>query len=211
MPATITRPGLYWAESDERPSAAQALKPVRRLAGLRKIGAAFAWFEGVGAIAQWSLIKIGAIPNDRYRNIRSLSRYSFHSGGRLCVLHSPRCRQARGGDPGTCASRVAGGGCDHNGRRNMVDALHRHARLHHADPDVLRHRIDRAFAHGGDLRHRAPAFTSLAARAHRRLASCSAASSWDLGLPPCITPAWRPCGDTPSLATIAYTLRSRWS
>jgi hypothetical protein len=40
----------------------------------------------------------------------------------------------RGGRPGTCASHVAGGGCDHNGTRNMVDALHRHARLHHAIP-----------------------------------------------------------------------------
>src|SRR5262245_4075624 len=37
-------------ESDARPSAAPASKPVRRLAGLRRIGAAFAWFAGVGAI-----------------------------------------------------------------------------------------------------------------------------------------------------------------
>ena len=33
----------------------------------------------------------------------------------------------------------------------MVDALHRHARLYHADTDVLRHRIDHPFARGGDL------------------------------------------------------------
>jgi hypothetical protein len=37
-------------ESDERPSAAQASKPVRCLAGLRRIGTAFAWLAGVGAI-----------------------------------------------------------------------------------------------------------------------------------------------------------------
>ncbi len=36
----------------------------------------------------------------------------------------------------------------------MVDALHRHARLQHVDTDVLRHRINHAFARGGDLRHR---------------------------------------------------------
>jgi hypothetical protein len=60
--------------------------------------------------------------------------------GRLFrVLHRPRSRRARGGRPGTCALRVADGGRDHNGRRNMVDALHRHARLQHADTDVLRH------------------------------------------------------------------------
>src|SRR5947209_20385341 len=35
---------------------------------------------------------------------------------------------------------------------------------------------------------------SSAARAHRRFASFSAASSWDLALSPCITLAWRPCG-----------------
>ena len=37
-------------ESDARASAAPASNPVRRLAGLRKIGTAFAWFAGVGAI-----------------------------------------------------------------------------------------------------------------------------------------------------------------
>src|SRR5258708_27482261 len=37
-------------ESEARASAARASNPVRRLAGLRKIGTAFAWFAGVGAI-----------------------------------------------------------------------------------------------------------------------------------------------------------------
>src|SRR5262249_26320767 len=37
-------------DSDTRPSAAPASKPVRRLAGLRRVGAGFAWFAGVGAI-----------------------------------------------------------------------------------------------------------------------------------------------------------------
>src|SRR5262249_44394286 len=35
---------------DARLSAAPAAKPVRRLAGVRRIGAAFAWFAGIGAI-----------------------------------------------------------------------------------------------------------------------------------------------------------------
>src|SRR5262249_2641431 len=37
-------------ESEKRSPAAPASKPLRRLAGLRKIGAAFAWLAGVGAI-----------------------------------------------------------------------------------------------------------------------------------------------------------------
>src|SRR5262249_54750139 len=37
-------------ESDARPSAAPASKPVRRLAGLGGTAGAFAWFGGVGAI-----------------------------------------------------------------------------------------------------------------------------------------------------------------
>src|SRR5262245_31841435 len=37
-------------ESENRSPAAPASKPVRRLAGLRKIGAPFAWLAGVGAI-----------------------------------------------------------------------------------------------------------------------------------------------------------------
>jgi TolB-like protein len=37
-------------ESEKRSPAAPASKPVRRLAGLRRIGAAFAWLAGVGAI-----------------------------------------------------------------------------------------------------------------------------------------------------------------
>jgi hypothetical protein len=37
-------------ESEKRSPAAPASKPVRRRAGLRKIGAAFAWLAGVGAI-----------------------------------------------------------------------------------------------------------------------------------------------------------------
>src|SRR5215472_1011639 len=37
-------------ESEKRSTAAPTSKPVRRLAGLRKIGAAFAWLAGVGAI-----------------------------------------------------------------------------------------------------------------------------------------------------------------
>src|SRR5215831_6855723 len=37
-------------DSDARPSAAPASTPVRRLVGLRRIGAAFAWLAGVGAI-----------------------------------------------------------------------------------------------------------------------------------------------------------------
>src|SRR5258707_852688 len=85
----------------------------------------------------------------RYWNTQSVSRRSFHSGGRLRVLHRPRSRRARGDRPRTCASCVAGCGRDHNGRRNMVDALRRHARLHHAHTDVLRHRIDQPFAGGG--------------------------------------------------------------
>src|ERR1700686_437409 len=56
--------------------------------------------------------------------------------------------------PGTRSSPVAGGHRDDNGRRNMVDALPRHARLHHTDTDVLRHQIDHPFARGGDLRNR---------------------------------------------------------
>src|SRR5258705_2457708 len=40
------------------------------------------------------------------------------------------------------------------------------------------------------------------------LRSFSAASSWDLALPPCITPAWRQCGGTSTSATTAYSLRS---
>src|SRR5437879_4448290 len=102
-------------------------------------------------------------PDGRYRNTRSVSRRAVHSG-RVCrVLHRPRSRRARGGGPETCASRVARGGRDHNGRRNMVDALRRHARLQHANTDVLRHRIDRPFARGSDLgnwrrllRHQSP-------------------------------------------------------
>jgi adenylate cyclase len=39
-----------FSRPDERPSAAPAWKPVRRRASLQKIGAAFAWFAGVGAI-----------------------------------------------------------------------------------------------------------------------------------------------------------------
>ena len=35
-----------------------------------------------------------------------------------------------------------------------------------------------------------------------------AAHSWDLALPPCITPGWRPCGSTSTSATTAYLLRS---
>jgi hypothetical protein len=62
----------------------------------------------------------------------------------------PRSRRARGGGPRTRASRMAGGGRYHNGRPHMVDALRGHARLHHADTDVLRHRIDHPFARGGD-------------------------------------------------------------
>jgi hypothetical protein len=31
---------------------------------------------------------------------------------------------------------MAGGGRDHDGQRNMVDALRRHARFHHADTDL---------------------------------------------------------------------------
>jgi len=37
-------------ESEKRSPAAPVSKPVRRLGGLRRIGAAFAWFAGVGAI-----------------------------------------------------------------------------------------------------------------------------------------------------------------
>src|SRR6516162_10162218 len=37
-------------ESEKRSTAAPTSKPVRRLAGLRRIGAAFAWLAGVGAI-----------------------------------------------------------------------------------------------------------------------------------------------------------------
>src|SRR5262249_3329516 len=37
-------------ESEKRSPAAPVSKPVRRLAGLRRIGAAFVWFAGVGAI-----------------------------------------------------------------------------------------------------------------------------------------------------------------
>jgi pimeloyl-ACP methyl ester carboxylesterase len=37
-------------ESEKRSPAAPVSKPVRRLAGLRRIGAAFAWLAGVGAI-----------------------------------------------------------------------------------------------------------------------------------------------------------------
>src|SRR5712691_7580489 len=84
-------------------------------------------------------------PDGRYRNTRSVPRRSVHSDRLLRLLHRPRSRRAGGGRPGTCASRVAGGGRDHNGRRNMVDALRRHARLHHADTDVLRYRIDPPF------------------------------------------------------------------
>jgi len=47
-------------ESDARPSTAPASKPVRRVAGLRRIAAAFAWFAGVGAIL-----------GDHYRLLRS--------------------------------------------------------------------------------------------------------------------------------------------
>ena len=35
------------------------------------------------------------------------------------------------------ARHVAGGGRDHNGRRNMVNALRCHARLRHAHTDIL--------------------------------------------------------------------------
>src|SRR5262249_47778973 len=37
-------------ESEKRSPAAPASKPVRRLVGLRRLGAAFAWLAGVGAI-----------------------------------------------------------------------------------------------------------------------------------------------------------------
>src|SRR6266851_5088799 len=97
------------------------------------------WFENWG------------VPDGRYRNTRSISRRSVYSGRLLRVLHRPRSQRARGGRPGTCAARLVGSGCDYNGRRNMVDALHRHARFRHADTDVVRHRTDHSFAPGGDL------------------------------------------------------------
>src|SRR5229473_2455730 len=93
-------------------------------------------------------------PDGRYRNIRSVSRRSVYSGRLLRVLHRPRSQCPRGARPGICTSRVAGGCRAHNGRRNMVDALRRHARVYHAVTDVLRHRSDHPFARGGDLRNR---------------------------------------------------------
>src|SRR5882757_8888353 len=40
----------------------------------------------------------------------------------------------------------------------MVNAFHCHARLYHADTDVLRHRIDHPFPRGGDVRNRRRVF-----------------------------------------------------
>jgi len=93
-------------------------------------------------------------PDGRYRNTRSVSRRTVHSGRFLRIVHRPRSQWACRSCQGICAQRVAGGCRDHNGRRNMVDALRRHACLHHADTDVLRHRIDHPLAGGGDVRNR---------------------------------------------------------
>ena len=71
--------------------------------------------------------------NGRYRNIRSVSRRPVYSGRLRRVLHRPRSQCARKARAGICTSRVAGGCRAHNGRRNMVDALRRHARVYHAD------------------------------------------------------------------------------
>src|SRR5258708_108306 len=71
-------------------------------------------------------------PDGRYRNTRSVSRGSVHSGRLLRVLHRARSQRARRGGPGTGASRLAGSGCGHNAGRHMADALHRHPRLPHA-------------------------------------------------------------------------------
>src|SRR5271156_5649715 len=69
---------------------------------------------------------------------------------------------------------VAGRDC--NGWRNMVDALHRNARLQYADTDVLRHRSNHAFARCGDPRnrrrlpfHQSPERTAAFLRIQRRL------------------------------------------
>src|SRR3546814_14006012 len=82
-------------------------------------------------------------------------------------------RRARGADPRTHAGHLADGGRAHHGRRHMVDALRRHARLRAADADVLRYRLDRPFPHAGDLyperrllRHLSPCHISPPPRPH---------------------------------------------
>src|SRR5260370_37159271 len=97
-------------------------------------------------------------PDGRYRNIQSVSRRSVHSGRLLRIIHRPRSRRARGGRAGTCASGVAGGRPDHNGSRNMVDALHRHARPRRADSHGIPHRIYPPLARPGDPPNPRPPF-----------------------------------------------------
>ena len=107
--------------------------------------------------------KLGPIPMVVTGTHDPYSRRTVHSRRLRRVVHRPRSRRARGGRPRTCAARMAVGGRDHDGKRNMVDALRRHARFHHADTDVLRHTLDHPFPRGGDrrnqcrlLRHQSP-------------------------------------------------------
>ena len=123
-------------------------------------------------VAPWS--ENWGNPDGRYRNIQSVSGRSLRSDRHLRVVHRPRSRRSRGGRPRTCASGMASSCRGRNGRRNMVDALHRHARLRHADTDVIRHRNDRPFARCGDrrnwrrlLRHQSPGRVAASPRSQR--------------------------------------------
>src|SRR3546814_7732442 len=111
------------------------------------------WIAMSRMVPRSSLLRNGDDLDGRYRNIRSVSRCPVHPGRLLRVLHGPGSRRARGADPRTHAGHLADGGRAHHGRRHMVDALRRHARLRAADADVLRYRLDRPFPHAGDLDH----------------------------------------------------------
>src|SRR5260221_14592674 len=76
-------------------------------------------------------------PNGRYRNTQSVSRRSFHSGGRFRVLHRPRSRRARGGRPRSCASWLGGGGGGPNWGGEMGAAFFLRPPLLPAQPPVL--------------------------------------------------------------------------
>ena len=99
-----------------------------------------------------SLVRQLGQPDACYRNTRSVPRRSIHPGRLLRVLHRPRSGRARGSRPGAGPSPVAGRRRDHDGRRHMVDALRRHARVHRAGTARLRPRRDRPLPPGGDLR-----------------------------------------------------------
>jgi len=110
----------------------------------------------------------------RYRNIH---RISFALSILVASVASYTALDL-GGHIGTPGDWRVGHGWlqpDHDGRRNMVDALHRHACLHHAIPMSYDIGLDDPFAHRSD--RRIPAWLDvISASAHRRFASFSAAS-----------------------------------